>query len=141
MENAIKIRYGWLKAMYLYTLVTAGGLGFAMLFFPGRLQLLLHFPAQDPVTFTLYGSIVLAAGLIAVPALFFPLKFVPLLLLQLVYKPVWIVVTAIPIFMKGEWPPHVVLITVVFLIYIVGDLIAIPFPYLFSKDGTARPAG
>lgn len=133
MENEVKIRWGWLRAMYIYTLLTAGGLGCAMLFFPWRLQQLLHFPAQDPVTFTLYGSIVFAAGLIAIPALFFPLKFVALLLLQLVYKPLWIAVTAIPIFLQGEWPPHVILITVVFLIYIVGDLVAIPWRYLFSK--------
>lgn len=133
MESTARIRWGWLRAMYIYTLLTAGGLGFAMLFLPARLQLLLHFPAQDPVTFTLYGSIVFAAGLIAIPALFFPLKFVALLLLQLVYKPVWIAVTAIPIFLQGEWPPHVILITVVFIIYIIGDIIAIPWRHLFSK--------
>lgn len=133
MEKNISIRQGWLKVMYLYTLVGAGGFGFAMLFFPSFVQSFFRFPAQDPVVFTLYGSVLLASGLLAIPALRSPLKFVPLLLLQLVYKPIWLTVTAVPLFIKGQFPLYVVAMSAVFLTYIVGDLIAIPFPYLFSR--------
>jgi hypothetical protein len=134
MEKAIKIRWGWLRAMYLYTLVGAGGFGLALLAAPGQLQTRFGFPVQDPATLKLYGCVLLAAGLMAVPALFFPLKFVALLLLQLIYKPVWIALAAIPVFLEGRFPLHIVMITVVFLVYIAGDLIAIPFRYMFSKD-------
>jgi hypothetical protein len=134
-----KIRWGWLKAMYIYTIVTAGGLGLAMLAFPGLLHSLFGFPAQEPTTLKLYGSIVFAAGLVAVPALRFPLKFVPLLLLQVVYKPIWIVLGALPFFLKGQFPFYIVTITTVFLVYIVGDLIAIPWRYLFGKRESASP--
>jgi hypothetical protein len=134
MEKDLRIRWGWLKGMYLYTLITAGGTGFAMLVIPGAIQTAFRFPAQDPVIFKLYACVLLAAGLIAIPALLFPLKFVSLLLLQLVYKPIWLALVAVPLFLKGQFPLHVVLFVAVFLTYIVGDLIAIPFRHLFAKE-------
>jgi uncharacterized membrane protein len=133
MDDHASMRGGWLKAMYAYTLFGAGGFGFAMIFFPGAVQSILRFPAQDPVVFKLYGSVLLASGLMAIPALRSPLKFVPLLLFQLVYKPIWLAVVAIPLFLEGQFPLYIVVMSVVFLSYIIGDLIAIPFSYLFSK--------
>lgn len=70
----------------------------------------------------------------AIPALRSPLKFAPLLLIQLVYKPIWLAAVAIPLFLKGQFPFYVVFISAVFLTYIIGNLIAIPFSYLFSKE-------
>jgi len=133
MENNSSIRWGWLRAMYLYTIFGAGGFGLAVLFFPSKIQSLLRFPPQDPVTLGLYGSVALASGLVAILALRSPLKFVPLLLLQLVYKPIWLIVVAIPLFIKGQFPLYVVFISAVFITYIIGNLIAIPFSFLFSK--------
>jgi uncharacterized membrane protein len=140
MEKSFVVRWGWLRAMYIYTIVTAGGFGLAMLAFPGLLHSLFGFPVDDPTALKLYGSIILGAGLVAIPALRFPLKFVALLLLQLVYKPIWIVVGALTFFLKGQFPLYIVMITVVFLGYIVGDLIAIPWAYLFSKRDRGIPA-
>jgi len=133
MKNSAPIRWGWLKIMYFYTLFGAGGLGFAMLFFPGAVRSVFGFPVQDPIVFKLYGSFLLASGLIAILALRSPLKFVPLLFLQLIYKPIWLATAAIPLFLKGQFPFYVVLISVVFVTYIIGNLIAIPFHSLFSK--------
>ena len=133
MESNVSIRWPWLKAMYIYTFFGAGGFGLALLVFPATVQSMLRFPPQDSVVLGLYGTVLLASGLIAIPALFFPLKFVPLLLLQLVYKPIWLAIVAIPLFLKGQFPLYVVVISAVFLTYIIGNLIAIPFSYLFSK--------
>ena len=133
MENNPSIRWGWLKGMYIYTILGAGGFGLGVLLFPGTILSALHFPAQDPVTLGLYGSVALASGLAAIPALRSPLKFIPLLLLQLVYKPIWLAVFAIPLFLKGQFPLYVVFISAVFISYIIGNLIAIPFSYLFSR--------
>jgi hypothetical protein len=133
MEYSTSVRKGWLKAMYLWTLAGAGGFGLGMLAVPGKLQAILAFPPQDPVMFKVYGCVLLAAGLLAIPALGSPMKFVPLLLLQLVYKPIWIAVVAAPLFLKGRFPLYVVVITGVFLTYIIGDLIAIPFRDFCSK--------
>jgi len=133
MEDNARIHRGRLRAMYLYTIFGAGGFGFAMLAFPSAVQSIFQFPAQDPVVFKLYGSFLLASGLMAIPALRSPLKFVPLLFLQLIYKPIWLATAAIPLFLKGQFPFYVVLISVVFVTYIIGNLIAIPFHSLFSK--------
>jgi hypothetical protein len=110
MEERSLIRRGWLKAMYLYTIFGAGGFGLAILAFPKTVQTLLRAPVQDPVIFKAYGAVLFTAGLIAIPALRAPLKFVPLLLLQLVYKPIWLAVVAIPFFLKGQFPLYVVVI-------------------------------
>lgn len=133
MESNALIRWGWLKAMYIYTLFGAGGFGLALLVFPAAVRSMLRFPPGNAAVLGLYGSVLLASGLMAIPALRSPLKFAPLLLFQLVYKPIWLAVVAAPLFAKAEFPLYVVLISAVFLTYIVGDLIAIPFSYLFSK--------
>jgi len=133
MPSDASVRWGWLKAMYIYTIFGAGGFGLGMLFSPGTIQSVLRFSPQDPVVLGLYGSFLLASGLLAIPALRSPLKFAPLLLIQLVYKPIWLAAVVIPLFLRGQFPFHVVFISAVFLSYIIGDLIAIPFSYLFSK--------
>jgi hypothetical protein len=133
MSTDVSVRWGWLKAMYIYNIVGAGGFGLALLFFPGTIQSILRFPPQDPVTLGLYGSVLLAVGLISIAALRFPLKFVSILFIQLVYKPIWLAVVAIPLFIKGQFPLYVVFISAVFFTYIIGNLIAIPFSYLLSK--------
>jgi hypothetical protein len=133
MNNSASVRTGWLKAMYLWTLVGAGGFGLGILVVPGKLQAMLSFPPQDPVMFKVYGCVLLAAGLLAIPALRSPVKFIPLLLLQLVYKPIWIAVVAVPLFLKGQFPLYIVAMTGVFLTYIIGNLIAIPFRSFCSR--------
>lgn len=137
MQSDFTIRWGWLRAMYIYTLVGAGGFGLGILLFPGTIKSVLRFPPQDPFILEVYGCVLLASGLLAIPALRFPLKFAPLLLIQLVYKPIWLVAVVVPFARKGQFPFHVAFISAVFLTYIIGDLIAIPFPYLFSKKDTA----
>ena len=62
-----------------------------------------------------------------------PLKFVPVLLLQLSYKVVWFVGVVAPILFTGRFQPYAILHVVIFLSYIIGDLIAIPFSYVFSE--------
>lgn len=134
MDSTVTVRRSWLRIMYIFTILGAGGFGFAMLFLPGSVQALFRFPPQDPAVFKLFGSFLFASGLLAIPALLYPLKFVPLLMVQLVYKPVWIVVVALPVFLKGQFPFYVVAMTLIFVTYIVGDIIAIPFRYQFSRD-------
>ncbi len=133
MENNLSIRWGWLKAMYAYTLVMSGGIGLGMVLIPGTIQSVFRFPPQDPVVLGLCGSVFLALGLVSILGFLSPLKFVPLLLIELIYKPVWLVAVALPLFLKGQFPFYVVFISAVLISFIIGDLIAIPFSYVFSK--------
>jgi hypothetical protein len=134
MTTDFKVRWGWLKFMYIYTLIGAGGLGLGIIFIPQVVQSVFKFPEQDPVVFGLLGSSYIAFGLLSILALRAPLWFSPVLLLQLCYKVIWIIAIAIPLLLSGELPIHAALLLVIFFTYVVGDLIAIPFPYIFRKE-------
>ncbi len=134
MPEEYKIRYGWLKAMYIYTIVGAGGFGLGIIVMPTYMRMIFNWPAQDPIVYGVMGSVYLSFGLLSILGLKAPLKFVPVLLLQLIYKVVWFVGVLAPILFTGRFQAYAILHVVIFLTYIIGDLIAIPFPYLFGKE-------
>lgn len=128
------IRWGWLKFMYLYTVISAGLLGLGVVLAPDSIISMMGWPAQDPIIFGVFGSVYVAFGLVSILGLRSPLKFVPVLLLQLTYKTVWFLGVALPLVMKGQFPTHGYIFAAIFLTYLIGDLIAIPFSYVFGKN-------
>ena len=145
MNREGRIRWRWLRFMYLYTIVCAGGLGLALLVIPERMKTMFRWPAAEPIALSIVASVYLAFGLLSILGLRSPLKFVPILLLQLCYKLVWFVGAVVPLLVSGRFPGYAVLTTVIFATYVVGDLIAIPFAYVFRKeegpDWAGHPAG
>ena len=134
MDKNIKVRWGWLKIMYFYTIFGAGVFGLGMIVIPDRLISWFGYPAQDPIIFGIAGSVYLAFGVLSILGLRSPLKFTPLLLLQLFYKTIWFIGIIIPVLITGQLPMYALSFVVIFASYIIGDLIAIPFPYIFSKE-------
>jgi len=134
MTTDFKVRWGWLKFMYIYTIIGAGGLGLGIVLVPQIVQSIFKFPGQDPVVFGLLGSTYIALGLISLLALRAPLQFSPILLLQLCLKVIWIIAIATPLLISGEIPVHAALLLVIFVTYVIGDIIAIPFPYVLRKE-------
>jgi hypothetical protein len=134
MSNDLKIRWGWLKFMYIYTIVGAGGLGLGIIVIPSVMRTVFGWPDQDPIFFGVTGSVYLSFALVSILGLRSPLKFSPVLLLQLGYKVLWFIGVLIPILIAGKFPPHAILLIVIFATYIVGNLIAIPFSYIFGKE-------
>ena len=134
MSKATAIRWGWLKFMYLYTVVGAGGFGLGMIFLPDTMISLFRWPRQEPVVFGINASVYVAFALVSVLGLRSPLKFVPVALLQLCDKSIWLVGVVVPLLVRGQLPMSSTLPIVMFSTYIVGDLIAIPFSYVFAKD-------
>ena len=133
MSNDIKIRWGWLKIMYWYTILGAGCLGLAMVVVPETVRSIFGWPVQDPIVYGVTGCVWLAFGLLSILGLKSPLKFVPILLMQLTYKSVWLIGVVLPLLISGEFPTYAILHVVVMGSYIIGDLVAIPFSYVFSK--------
>jgi hypothetical protein len=80
------------------------------------------------------GSVYLSSALLSILGLRSPLKFVPVLLLQLTYKTIWFVGVIIPILIAGKLPTYAILLAVIWATYIIGDVIAIPFGYVFRKE-------
>ncbi len=134
MRENKHVRWGWLRFMYVYTVVGAGGFGLGMLFIPDFIQSVFRFPSQDPVVFGIAGSVYTAFGLMSVLGLNTPLKFAPVLLLQLCYKTIWLVGVILPFAISNGFPLYATMLLLIFVTYIIGDLIAIPFSYVFSKN-------
>ena len=136
MENQIKIRYGWLKGMYIYTILGAGLSGLCMILMPKTYSSMLNLPVQEPVNFGILGSVYLAFGVISILGLRSPLKFVPVLLAEITYKTIWFIGVIFPLILKGQFPQYALINSIIFATFIIGNAIAIPFKYVFSKQLT-----
>ncbi len=142
MAKPFAIRRGWMRFMYLYTILGAGGFGIGIVIMPELIKATFRWPGGDPIALGIVGSVYVAFAALSVLGLGDPLKFAPVLLLQLCYKSVWFVAVVFPLLIRGRFPGYGLLIAVVFATYIVGDLIAIPFPYLLARaSGTHQGAG
>ncbi len=134
MSKDINVRWGWLKGMYIFTLIHAGGSGLAIILIPNIMRSIFGWPSQDPIVFGICGSVWVAFGLLSILGLRSPLKFSPVLLLELSYKVVWFIGVIVPVLIAGKFPAYATGYVVFFAVYIIGDLIAIPFSYVFAKD-------
>jgi len=134
------VRYRWLRLMYSLTIIFAGIIGLLMVVSPSTANSLMSIPTENPMIFGLAGSLWLAIGLLSVLGLRSPLKFVPVLLLELIYKTVWIVFVVLPAVVNNSYSSWTTPTVILFLAFIVGDIIAIPFWTLFEKEeiGTKR---
>ena len=87
-----------------------------------------HQGAWDPVkgvAFSFWAALSLLSGL----GLRYPLKMVPLLLLQLVYKAVWLAAVALPIWSAVRSTD----LTRAMVIGVVVDVLAIPWSYVLAS--------
>jgi len=134
VSEDIRVRWGWLRFMYAYTIVGAGCLGLGLILAPHVVASALKWPEQDPVVLGVMASVYVAFGALSALGLRAPLKFAPILCLQLCYKSIWFVGVVAPLLVTGELPPHAPVFMAIFASYIIGDLIAIPFPYVFARQ-------
>src|ERR1035437_71269 len=99
-------------------------LNFVMLGLSVWPEIINHSGAWDPVkgvAFSFWAALSVLSGL----GLRYPLKMVPLLLLQLVYKTVWLVAVALPM-----WPAvRSTDLTRAMVIGVVMDVLGIPWSY------------
>jgi len=134
MDKNIKVRWSWLKFMYIYTIFGAGSVGLGRIIMPDVMRLIFGLPNSDQISaLGVTGSVYLAFALLSILGLRSPLKFSLILLLQLAYKSIWFIGAVIPLLLMGKYPAYAIPITLIYVSYIVGDLIAIPFSYVFAK--------
>lgn len=134
MSNDFKVRWVWLRVMYIYTIVGAGGFGAGMIVVPEMVKAMFGWPVEEPLAIGIVGSVYMAFGILSIFGLRSPLKFAPVLLLQLLYKSIWFIAVIFPLFIAGQFPDYAIFIAIIFATYIIGDLIAIPFSFLFAKE-------
>lgn len=134
MAAGTTVRWRWLRLMYIWTIVGAGGFGLLGILSPQLMVSLLGFPAQDPFLGGVMGSINVSFAILSILGLRSPLKFVPVLFSELCYKSVWFIVVLLPRVLAGQVPSHALILSAIFATYVIGDLIAIPFPWLFARE-------
>jgi len=134
MSKDIKIRWGWLKGMYIYTIVVSGFLGVGIIVMPDMIKTKFPWPVEEPTAFGIVGSVYVAFGLLSILGLRSPLKFVPILLMQLCYKLVWFIGVLVPLLVTAHFPSYAIPMVIIFATFIIGDLIAIPFSDIFAKQ-------
>jgi hypothetical protein len=123
-----------LKIMYIYTAILTMTFGLGIVVLPNIMVSLFGWPEQDPIVFGVMGSVYVAFALLALLGLRDPVKFIPILLLQLFYKVVWFIGVVIPLLVTGSFPLYGLLYVIIFATFIVGDLLTIPFSEFFRKD-------
>ena len=132
-NEKIKVHPNWLRFMYAYTIVVGGVFGLAFLIMPSTASSLLGFPEEEPIMAGLASSVGVAFAILSIAGLRSPLKFSPVLLLQLTYKVIWFIAVIIPKLAVGQLPSYAIMSSVLYASFVIGDLIAIPFRHLLAK--------
>jgi hypothetical protein len=115
-----------LSTVRLYVMRTLYGLNFLLLGSDVWPRLLTQQETWDPVygaAYSFWGALSLLSAL----GLRYPLQMLPLLLLQFVYKSIWLTAVGPSLWAAGRSTG----MTEAFAIGIVLDLVAIPWPYVF----------
>ena len=119
-EETSTFRLYVMRLLYLLNFVLLG-----LDVWPGIIN---HKGAWDPlhgVAFSFWAALSALSGL----GIRYPLKMLPLLLLQLFYKSVWLMAVALPLWSAGRSTS----LTIIFVIGVVSDLIVIPWPYVLAN--------
>ncbi len=119
-----------LKIQYLFTAIFTIMTGLVVLIVPDILM-----PDQDPLMFGAVGCVWLTFGILSLLAIIRKeyMKFVPILLLQLIYKLIWFGAVVIPAIITGHVGGLTHALTIlVFAAFIIGDILFIPFKEFFE---------
>lgn len=127
-------RLKWLRAMYVANIVIALPLGLGVLLAPEGMRGVMGVTGGEPIFYGMAaGAVPLAFGLVGLLGLRFPLTLSPVLALQALYKSLFLIGVILPLFVIGQLPTFAVSLSVLFVLFIVGDLIAVPFSHLLSR--------
>ena len=132
MAKTKNIRTSWLKFMYIWNIVISGGGGIGIIFFP-KLTRWLFNVSTPQITYSIIGSVFLSFAILSILGLRAPVKFAPVLLFQLTYKIIWLIGVILPMIISEEFYIGVMPAVVIYILYIIGDIIAIPFSNILES--------
>jgi hypothetical protein len=110
----------------MYLFIAAG---LAVQKWPG----ILNPPADIPHMGTVVGSVLGAVTLLAVLGIRYPLKLLPLLFFELVWKTMWVLMWGLPLWSTGQLTPDRQETLLACLVGIVLVPLAIPWGYVFQQ--------
>jgi hypothetical protein len=81
------------------------------------------------IAFSLYGGF----ALLMLWGVRFPVRMLPLILLQILYKMIWLIVVGYALWSAGRLNPEAIGTIEFFASIVVLDLVIIPWPYIFEN--------
>ena len=123
MSEVSLLRLYLMRAFYLLILLGVGSMALPALTGPTPLDPL------DAVAFGFWGALALLAAI----GLRYPLQMVPLIFVQLVYKTIWLLAVALPLWRAGApFDAETADFTRAMAIGVAADLIVMPWGYVFA---------
>ena len=124
-----------LRILYLATVIGVGGAGLVVLFAPKLADQRLFFGAVTIDAYTrIIGAFWLGLGAIAAVGLVYPREMTAVLLVQMVYKAIWLAAGAGPALISGKRDTGLLLLTVLYILWALGILLLFPFAGVFAND-------
>jgi hypothetical protein len=117
-----------LRAIYIANIIVAGTVGWMSLFAPSRAAMIVFGGTTEPnIPMRIVGSFWLTIALLSVAGLFSPVRFSIVLLLQLIYKNLWLLAIAVPAILAGKTDSIPIGMAIFFLIWAIVLPFVIPF--------------
>ncbi|WP_373489044.1 hypothetical protein [Blastomonas sp.] len=117
-----------LRMMYGAAVVGAGLVGAITLIAPSTAGRYIFAEATEiDVFMRILGALWLAIGLVAVAGFSDPVRYLPVLLIQLVYKSAWLAFAAYPALASGKSSAGLIALTLLFTMWVLALAILIPF--------------
>lgn len=121
------------KLMYIYTIITTFIFGLSIIVVPGLWFSLTDLTLQNQYIFGIVGSVWLAFGISSILGLRNPMKFIAVLVLQFIYKVIWIFFVFLPqVIISGPSLISVILL-ITFFTFIIPDIFIIPWNDIIKK--------
>ncbi len=132
-SEKVSFHPNWLRVMYVINIFLTGGIAVLIIAAPSTAAALFSAPAQEPLFSGYASSFMLGMAIFSILGLRSPLKFSPLLFLQAIVKIIWFIAILIPTLVAGPLSTWGIELAALFIMYIIGDLIATPYKYMFKK--------
>ncbi len=124
MSEVSIFRIYLLRAMYIFIAV-----GLVVQKWPG----ILNPPADIPHMGTVVGSVLGAVTLLAVLGIRYPLKLLPLLFFELVWKSMWVLMWGLPLWSAGQLTPEKQETLIACLVGIILIPLVLPWGYILNQ--------
>ncbi|XBQ15244.1 MAG: hypothetical protein ABL308_09770 [Oceanicaulis sp.] len=122
-----------LRILYLAAVIGAGGAGAVTLFAPKLADQRLFFGAMKIDAYTrMIGAFWLGLGVVAAIGLVHPREMTAVLLVQMIYKAIWLAAGAAPALISGKRDTGLLLLTVLYIVWALGILLLFPFAAVFG---------
>lgn len=122
-----------LRVMFGVAVLGAGLVGATTLLAPSAAQRWVFAGStQVDMYLRILGALWLAIGAVAVFGLFDPIRFAPVLLIQVLYKTAWLLLAAYPALVLGDRSSGLIFMSALFTVWVGALLLVLPFRQLFS---------